>query len=95
MPWVTIPNLASHILAQVRRRLPQDWHDRYRITPVLMETFVETPRFTGTVYQASGWTRVGTTLGRGKYDTRNEWAKPRKDIWLIPLRKDWKRTLNR
>lgn len=95
MPWVTIPNLASHILAQVRRQLPQDWHDLYQITPVLMETFVETPRFTGTVYQASGWTRVGTTLGRGKYDTHNEWAQPRKDIWLCPLRKDWKRTLNR
>ncbi len=95
MPWVRIPNLASHILSEARRRLPQDWHDRYKVTPVLMETFVEVPRFTGAVYKASGWIRVGTTLGRGKYDRKNEWAKPRKDIWLCPLRKDWKRTLNR
>ena len=95
MPWVRIPNLASHILSEARRRLPQDWHDRYKVAPVLMETFVETPRFTGAVYKASGWIHVGTTQGRGKYDRKKERAKPKKDIWLCPLRKDWKRTLNR
>ena len=25
LPWITIPNLGSHILAIVRRRLPEDW----------------------------------------------------------------------
>ncbi|MCY3876321.1 MAG: DUF4338 domain-containing protein, partial [Rhodobacteraceae bacterium] len=94
MPWVRIPNLASHILSQARRQLPQDWDTQYKVTPVLMETFVEIPRFTGALYKASGWTRVGTTQGRGRYDRKNEYAKPRKDIWLCPLRKDWKRTLN-
>ena len=94
MPWVRIPNLASHILSQARRQLPQDWDTQYRVTPVLMETFVQIPRFTGALYKASGWTRVGTTQGRGRYDRKNEYAKPRKDIWLCPLRKDWKRTLN-
>ena len=94
MPWVRIPNLASHILSQARRQLPQDWDTQYRVTPVLMETFVEIPRFAGALYKASGWTRVGTTQGRGRYDRKNEYAKPRKDIWLCPLRKDWKRTLN-
>ena len=44
LPWVEIHNLGSHILAIVRRRLPQDWTERYNITPVLIETFVETPR---------------------------------------------------
>ena len=29
LPWITIPNLGSHILAIVRRRLPQDWTERY------------------------------------------------------------------
>ena len=95
MPWVRIPNLASHILSEARRRLPQDWHDRYGVEPVLMETFVEIPRFTGAAYRAAGWTRVGTTRGRGKYDRDWEFGKPRKDIWLRPLRKDWRRTLNR
>ncbi|MXW86171.1 MAG: DUF4338 domain-containing protein [Boseongicola sp. SB0673_bin_14] len=82
---------ALRMLSRFRRRLTGN---RSR-TPVLMETFVEVPRFTGAVYKASGWIRVGTTLGRGKYDRKNECAKPRKDIWLCQLRKDWKRTLNR
>ena len=94
MPWIRIPNLASHILSNVRRQLPQDWQRQYGISPVLMETFVETPRFSGITYKASGWIHVGTTQGRGRYDTRKEFGKPVKAIWLCPVRKDWKRTLN-
>ena len=95
LPWITIPNLGSHILALVRRRLPNDWTERYHTTPVLIETFVETPRYTGAVYRASGWTHVGTTQGRGRYDTHMKCDQPKRDVWLRPLRKDWKRTLNR
>ena len=95
LPWVTIPNLGSHILSIIRRKLPEDWTARYNTTPVLVETFVEIPRHTGAVYRASGWIRVGTTKGRGRYDRYKKFDKPQKDIWLRPLRKDWKRTLNR
>ena len=56
---------------------------------MLIETFVETPRYTGAVYRVSGWIRIGATQGRGRYD------KSRRGIWLRPLRKDWKRTLMR
>ena len=51
LPWINIPNLGSHILAIIRRRLPDDWTERYNTTPVLIETFVETPRYTGAVYR--------------------------------------------
>ena len=95
LPWIKIPNLGSHILAIIRRRLPDDWTERYNTTPVLIETFVETPRYTGAVYRASGWLHVGTTQGRGRYDRDKLFDKPRKDVWLRSLRKDWKRTLNR
>ena len=95
LPWIRIPNLGSHILALVRRRLPRDWTRRYNTTPVLIETFVEVPRFTGGVYRASGWIRVGTTRGRGRYDTAKQYGKPTKDVWLRPLAKHWKRILNR
>ena len=67
LPWITIPNLGSHILSRVRKQLPGDWTERYNTTPVLIETFVETPRFTGTLYKASGWIHVGATQGRGRY----------------------------
>ena len=95
LPWIKIPNLGSHLLAIIRRRLPEDWTGRYNTTPVLIETFVETPRYTGAVYRASGWIHVGATQGRGRYDRYTRRAQPKKDIWLRPLRKNWKRTLNR
>ena len=63
--------------------------------PVLIETFVQTPRYTGAVYRASGWVRVGTTQGPVRYNRYKKYDKPKKDIWVRPLRKDWKRTLNR
>ena len=95
LPWIRIPNLGSHLLAIMKRRIPQDWTTRYGITPLLIETFVQRPPYTGAVYQASGWIRVGTTQGRGRYDRYKQANKPKKDIWLRPLRRDWKRTLNR
>ena len=95
LPWIEIPNLGSHLLAVVRRRLPRDWTERYNTTPVLIETFVETPRYTGAVYRASGWIHVGTTQGRGRYDRYKQYDKPRKDVWLRPLQRDWQRRLNR
>ena len=95
LPWIRIPNLASHILSVVCRQLPREWTERYNTSPVLIETFVETPRFTGATYKASGWVHVGTTQGRGRYDRYKQYDKPKKAIWLRPLRKDWQRTLNR
>ena len=80
--------------ARFTAMMPEDWTERYNTTPVLIETFVETPRYTGAVYRASGWLHVGTTQGRGRYDRDKRYDKPRKDVWLRHLRKDWKRPLN-
>ena len=30
-----------------------------------------------------------------RYDRDRQYDKPKKDVWLRPLRRDWKRTLNR
>ncbi len=95
LPWIRIPNLASHILSVVCRQLTGDWTARYNTLPVLVETFVEIPRFNGGLYKASGWTHVGMTQGRGRYDRHTKRDQPKKAIWLRPLRKDWKRALNR
>ena len=48
VPWVRVPHLASHLLARVAHRLASDWHDRYRIRPVLLETFCESARIRAT-----------------------------------------------
>ena len=46
LPWIAILNLGSHILATVRRRLPEDWTERYSTTPVLIERPSSRPRAT-------------------------------------------------
>ena len=33
--------------------------------------------------------------GRGRYDRYKRYDKPRKDVWLRPLRSNWKQVLNR
>ena len=47
------------------------------------------------LYRASGWIHVGTTKSRRRYDRDKHYDKPRKDVRLRPLRRDWQRTLNR
>ncbi|MCP4204695.1 MAG: DUF4338 domain-containing protein [bacterium] len=93
LPWITSRNLASKLLAMAARRVAEDWDRRYGYRPVLMETFVETPRFAGTCYRAANWTHVGQTRGRGKLDIRHQAPLPIKDIWLYPIEKKCRRTL--
>ena len=93
LPWVQSKNLASRILAYGARQLPQDWHKQYGFRPVLIETFVEIPRFRGTCYRAANWVYVGQTKGRGKRDRNHLNALPHKDIYLYPLHKDFRTKL--
>lgn len=81
LPRIKIPNLGSHILAIIRRRLPEDWAERYNTTPVPIETFVETLRRTRAVYKSGGWILVGTTQGRGRYDRQEQYDK----LWMKRL----------
>ncbi|MEO7206812.1 MAG: Druantia anti-phage system protein DruA [Steroidobacteraceae bacterium] len=66
------------------RRLADDWQARYAYRPVLLETFVEKPRFTGTCYKAANWQHLGDTQGRGKLDTLHRRNKPIKSVWVYP-----------
>ena len=93
LPWVQVHNLASTVLARSSRRLPDDCQARYGYRPLLLETFVQSDRFAGTSCRAANWTHVGQTQGRGKLDVHRTHALPRKDIWLYPLRRDFRRRL--
>ena len=93
LPWIHRKNLASRILALVSRRLPEDWQSRYAYRPVLLETFVEKPRFTGTCYKAANWRNLGDTQGRGKLDVLHRNAQPIKSIWIYPLTRDFQHRL--
>lgn len=93
LPWIQCRNLASRVLALISRRLAEDWHTRYSYRPVLLETFVEKPRFAGTCYQAANWRYLGDTQGRGKLDTRHRYSEPIKSIWIYPLVRNFRRHL--
>lgn len=93
LPHVHVPHLASTILARITRRLPADWRTAYGYAPVLAETFVETPRFTGASYRAANWIHVGHTQGRGKLDRHHARALPVKDVYLYPLHRAYRAIL--
>jgi hypothetical protein len=93
LPWVKVRLLASSLLGQVARRLPEDWRTRYGYAPVLLETFVDSHRFFGTSYRAAGWRCLGETTGRGKWDRRRGRKRPERFIFIRPLRTDYRATL--
>lgn len=90
LPWINSKNLASKILGACTRLILKDFTESYGYTPVLLETFVEKERYTGTCYRAANWICVGETKGRGKKHVRNTPGVPVKDIWLYALRKDFR-----
>ena len=93
LPWVRKKNLASWVLSRCARRLGQDFEDRYAYRPVLLETFVEKGRFSGTCYRAANWTCVGETQGRGKLDRQKRFGLPVKRIYMYPLAPDFREVL--
>ena len=87
LPWVNVPNLASHLLAKSAKQIATDWHSSYHIKPLLLETMVDPARFQGTCYRAANWVHVGESSGRGRNDTHHQHhGEQPKSIWLYPLR---------
>ena len=85
LPSARIPGLGSWILGQISLRLAQDWQIKYGHPVVLLETFVEAPRFRGTIYRAANWHRIGTTKGRTRQDRHTCIDVAAKDIYVYPL----------
>lgn len=92
-PWVQIPNLASHILRLISKRLSDDWQKKYYHPIYLLETFVERQRFRGVCYQAAGWTLVGQTTGRTRNDRYHRIDAAIKDVYVLPIEKQFRRLL--
>jgi hypothetical protein len=93
LPWVQVKHLASKVLALAARRVAHDFPARYGEAVVLLETFVETPRFAGTCYRAANWQALGETSGRGKLDRHHRAGLPRKAVYVYPLAKDFRAAL--
>jgi len=93
LPWVQTPNLASRILSMATKRVAHDWKHLYQYSPVLVETFVEISRFTGTCYQAANWRYLGQTKGVGRLGNTRKPQLPVKSIWVYPLHKKFRQKL--
>ena len=85
LPWVEIPNLASHLLGYMARHLSGDWQRVYGHPVYYLETFVDPGRFSGTCYRAANWVFLGPTTGRGKDAPTRQPNRPRKEVLGLPL----------
>ncbi len=93
LPWIQVKNLASRILSLSVKRLKTDMPIRYGYSPVLLETFVDTERFEGTCYRAANWIKIGRTTGRGRGDRFHKTKIPVKDVYVYPLRSNFRKVL--
>jgi hypothetical protein len=93
MPWLRVPRLASHLLGRMARRISDDWQGLYAHPIHLLETFIDPARFRGTCYRAANWTCLGLTTGRGHNAPTHQCHQPRKELWVYPLSKQFRRHL--
>src|SRR5487761_1534265 len=93
LPWVRVEHLASHILGQMAKLIPQDWQRIYAHPIYWLETFVDTSRFRGTRYRAANWQVIGTTVGRGHRAPTFEQTRPVKQMLGLPLHRKFRELL--
>jgi hypothetical protein len=88
-----VPHLASHVLSLSERRIASDWVEVYGYCPVLIETFVDPARFSGTCYLAANWQRIGQTKGYAAPALSSSMRSMPKEIFVRPIRRDFRRAL--
>jgi uncharacterized protein DUF4338 len=94
LPSVRIKNLASNVLSVAKTRIASDWESRYCVRVLLLETLVDTARYSGTCYRAANWIEVGRTTGRGRDDSMHlRHGKNPKTVFLSLLTKNAVRQL--
>jgi hypothetical protein len=95
LPDFHIKNLGSKTLSLCLKRLSDDWNVFFGHKIVMVETFVDPARYTGTVYKASNWEYIGDTKGfrRRKGGYAKEVGNS-KMIFVKPLQRNAKRILS-
>lgn len=93
LPWVAVPQLASHLLARLASRVSADWQQLYAHPIYWLETFVDPARFRGTCYRAANWQVLGRTTGRGHNAPTKRPTRPVKEVLAYPLVADFRARL--
>ena len=96
LPDWHLPNVGSKVLSLCERRITADWQNFFDQPLLLLETFVDTARYRGTVYRAGNWLCLGQTQSsrriQGGYSARD--GSP-KLVFVRPLRRDTQFQLSR
>jgi hypothetical protein len=93
LPWVKVPHLASHLLGGLTGRIAGDWRAQQGWRLELLETFVDSSRFSGGAYRAANWQQVGQTTGRTRQEKAHRAQAPRKSVWVYGLDPNFRRHL--
>lgn len=96
LPGCSRQNLASRVLSVCQHRIQADWVERFGYPVLLLETFVDPTRFSGTIYRAANWQYVGDSRGyqriRGGYSHTRQTPKR---VFVQPLQRNSRRLLSR
>lgn len=92
-PWVGIRHLGSQVLGQLAGRVRADWQQRWGYGPLLMESFVDPGRFSGSCYRAAGWIELAWTTGRGLARAGQVYQSTPKSIYVKALSDDFRERL--
>ena len=89
-----LPNLASHFLANMTRRLCDDWLAAHGTPVLIAETFCDPARFPAAMYRSTNWHCLGLTKGYARVNGRyaDGDGKP-KQIFVHALRRNARRFL--
>jgi len=94
LPWVQVPHLASHILGRMVKLVPLDWRKMYAHPVYWLETFIDPARFKGTCYRAANWQHLGSTTGRGHNARTRKATQPVKELFGLPLTRNFRQLLS-
>ena len=92
-PSVQCHNLASKVLGMSLAVLADDFEQKYRYRPLLIESFVDIEHYSGTCYRAANWIEIGKTKGRGRQDRFSQKALNTKAIYIYPVDPNFRRQM--
>jgi len=92
-PWVKVVNLAGKALSIAVKQIRNDWQQEYLYGPVLVETFVDSGKYSGSCYRASNWKCIGKTTGKAWKDETNTDKTSSKTIFVYPLESNFRAVL--
>lgn len=94
LPNAKVKNLASSVLSLATNKIVQDWQQYYALTPLIVETFIQPSKYSGTCYKAANWFGIGLTQGYAKKGYRYYNSQEPKLIFLYGLNRQVRRKLS-